>query len=136
MLCGEPVAESVMVMAAVRAPVNVGAKCPWMVQLFPADTVDPQEFPNINEVAFAPVTPMPVMKSADSPVLVRVTVCVALPDPTRTVPKDRLLAESDTVVGIVTPVPLSAIVCGDPVMLSKILMAAVNGPVAIGAKWP
>ena len=75
MLCGEPVALSVMVTAAVSAPVTVGVKCPWMVQFAPAARLDPQVFANTNEEAFAPVTLMLAMAKAALPVLVKVTCC-------------------------------------------------------------
>jgi hypothetical protein len=45
-LSGESLALSVMVMAAGSEPVVVGAKCPWMVQLDPAERVEPQLLTN------------------------------------------------------------------------------------------
>ena len=47
-LCGELVSLSVTVTVAVIAPVAVGAKCPWMLQLDPAARLDPQLLPNTN----------------------------------------------------------------------------------------
>jgi len=82
MLCGEPVALSVMVTAAVCAPVAVGAKCPWMLQLAPTARLEPQLFANTNEDAFAPVTRMLVIDSFAWPVLVMDTLCEALTVPT------------------------------------------------------
>jgi len=41
-VCGEPVALSVIVMVAGSEPDVVGAKCPWMMQLAPAARLAPQ----------------------------------------------------------------------------------------------
>ena len=92
-----------------------------------------QVFRNTKEETSAPVTTMLVIVNRVPPVLVKVTVCVALPNPTRTVPNDRLLADRDTAPGG-SPVPLSAIDCGGPVASSVIVTAAVNGPGVAGAK--
>jgi hypothetical protein len=107
-----------------------------MVQVYPGGKPEPQVLPTTNEDAFAPATAMPEMASVAPPVLVRVTVCVELVEPTLIVPKDRLVAESDTVVGTIDPVPLRAIECGDPLALSVIEMEAVSAPEVVGAKWP
>ena len=80
MLCGEPLALSVMVTAALSAPVVVGVKWPWMVQLAPPATLVPQLFANTNEEASVPVTAMLVMSKGAVPVLVSVTDCDALVD--------------------------------------------------------
>ena len=133
-LCGEPVALSVMVMAAFHAPAVVGAKCPWMLQLTPTARLVPQELAKTNEDAFAPVTAMPVIDKAAVPVLVMVTDCELLDLPTSTEPNARLAAER--VTGGFTPVPLSAILCGELLALSVMVMAAVNAPAVVGAKWP
>jgi hypothetical protein len=78
MVCGEPVALSVMVMAAVRAAAVAGVKCPWMVQFAPAARLDPQLFANTKEDASVPVTAMLVMASTELPVFVKVTLCERL----------------------------------------------------------
>src|ERR1035438_660897 len=98
MLCGEALALSAMITAAVSAPVTVGVKCPWMVQFAPAARLDPQVFANTNEEAPVPVRPMLVMSRVAPPVLVKVTCCVGLSVPTFSLPNDKLVAESDTVV--------------------------------------
>ena len=74
-------------MAAVIAPVVAGAKCPWMLQFAPAARLVPQLLAKTNEEAFAPVILMLVMDSVVSPLLVIVTLCDALVDPTLTEPK-------------------------------------------------
>lgn len=86
MLCGDPLALSVMVMFAVSAPVTPGAKCPWMVQLAPTARLVPQVFANTNEDASAPVTLMLEMSIVSTPVLVRVTDLDELAVPTVCVP--------------------------------------------------
>src|ERR1035438_427303 len=98
-----------MVTAAVSAPATVGVKCPWMVQFVPAARLDPQVFANTNEEAFAPVTLMLAIARVAPPVLVKVTCFDALAVPTISLPNDRLVADSDTVV--LNPVPLSLIDC-------------------------
>ena len=68
--------------AAFNAPAVVGAKWPWIVQLAPAATLDPQLFAKTNEEAFAPVTAMLVIDKAAVPVLVIVTDWEPLDVPT------------------------------------------------------
>jgi hypothetical protein len=86
-----------------------------MVQLPPAVTLVPQLFANPNDDASAPVTAMLVMVRGAVPVLVSVTDCDALVDPTFSLPNDRLVADSDTAFGV-KPVPLRRILwLGDPV---------------------
>ena len=89
-----------MVMVAASAPVAVGVKCPWIVQFAPAARLDPQVFPNTNEEASAPVRLMPVINRVALPVLVKVTLFEALATPTFSRPNGKLVAESDTVVGV------------------------------------
>jgi len=132
--CGELVALSVMVMAAVKAPVAVGAKCPWIVQLAPTATLVPQLLAKTNDDALAPVTAMLVTDNAAVPELVSVTDWEPLDEPTFTEPKERLVA--DSVTGGSTPVPLNEILCGEPAALSVIVIAAASGPPAAGAKCP
>jgi hypothetical protein len=122
--CGELVVVSLMVIAAVIAPAVVGAKCPWMVQFAPAARLVPQLLENANADAFVPVTVMLLMSRAALPVLVKVTLCEGLVDPTCKLPNDKLVADNDTVVGV-TPVPVSAMDCGEPVALSVMVTAAV-----------
>src|ERR1700677_642899 len=74
--------------------------------------------------------PMLVMESAELPSLVSVTCFVAAATPTAVEGNVRLEAESLTGV----PVPLRAIVCGDPYDESEILTDAVSTPEAAGSK--
>ena len=79
---GDRPALSLMVMVAVRAPVDAGAKCPWIVQLAPAATVVVEEIEKANEETFGPVKLKPWMIRGTVPVFVRVTDCDALVVPT------------------------------------------------------
>ena len=74
MMCGLPVALSVMVMAPVLVPVAVGVKVTEMVQLAPAAMKTPQ----LVVCAKSPLGTMLVMSSDALPVFVSVTVCAEL----------------------------------------------------------
>ena len=115
MLCGDPAALSVIVTAAVSAPVAAGAKCPWIEQLAPTTKLVPQVFPNTNEDASPPVTAMLVIDSVAVPVLVIVTDCDPLSASTAVGAYEMLVA--DRVTGGTTPVPLNAMLCGEPLPL-------------------
>jgi len=132
--CGEVLALSVMVIAAVNAPPVAGAKCPWMVQFAPTARLVPQVLAKTNEEALAPVTAILPIVNAAVPEFVMVTDCEPLEEPTLTEPKERLVAES--VTGAAIPVPLSLIDCGEVVALSVMVIAAVKAPAAAGAKCP
>jgi hypothetical protein len=75
-------------------------------------------------------------------VIVPVAVELLVPPPTATVTVKgcavvMLEAEGVTVIVVgLTPVPVRARVCGDPVALSVMVMAAVNAPTAVGVKCP
>ena len=100
----------------------------------PAAKLVPQLFANTKEVELLPVIAMPVIVTAADPELVITTVCDPLDEPTFTDPKERLVAEN--VTGGFSPVPLSAMVCGDPLAVSEMVTVAVAAPVAVGAKCP
>jgi len=106
-----------------------------MVQLAPPSSLEPQLFAKTNDDASAPVTVMLPISSVAPPVLVSVTDCDALVDPTCWLAKDKLLAERDTAGGV-APVPLREIDCGELDVLSVMVTAAVREPVAAGVKWP
>ena len=73
-LCGESLALSTKVIAALNGPVVAGVKVPLSVQLDPAVKVVPQVLGNEKDDAFVPVTVMLVMSSVAVPVLVNLTV--------------------------------------------------------------
>ena len=92
-----------------------------MVQFAPAARLVPQLFANANEEAFVPVTAMLEMVKTPVPVLVKVTVCEALLEPSFTEPNGRLVADSFTTGRLVpVPVPVREIDCGEPLALSAI----------------
>jgi len=70
--CGLPGALSVIVTAAVSAPINEGASVTLIVQLPPPATELPQVLVWEKSPLFAPVTEMLVMAKLTLPVLVRV----------------------------------------------------------------
>jgi len=105
-----------------------------MVQFAPTGRIVAQLFAKTNEAALVPVTAMLVIDSGAVPVLVIVTDCDPLDDPTFTGPKERLVA--DSVTGGGTPVPLSVMLCGELPALSVMVTAAVNAPEVVGAKCP
>ena len=134
MLCGEVLPLSVIVIAAVSAPVFVGAKCPWILQFAPAARLAPQLVPITKEDALLPLTAMLVIDNVVVPVLAMTTVCDALDAPTAVEGKVRLVA--DSVTGGGTPMPLSATLCGELPALSEMVMAAGRYPDLVGAKCP
>ena len=123
---GELPASSTMVTVPLNAPTAAGLRVTVIVQFAPTATLCAQVLPNTNEVGLAPAMEMPVTASAAVPLLVRVTTGDAVAVPNNWRPKVKLVAES---VGAVTsPVPLSAMLCGELVAPSVILTEAVNGP--------
>jgi len=132
--CGLPVALSVIVTAAPRAPAAVGVNVTLMVQ-FPlfAATELPQVFVCAKSPLFAPVTPMLVILRAAFPVLVSVTDCDPLVVFNCWLAKVILDADKLTPgAGAPAPVPLSVKDCGLPVALSVRVTAAVRVPAADG----
>ena len=87
------------------------------------------------EVTAAPKTP-----PAEPTVPVAVELLVPPPTATVTVngcAVEMVDAEGVTVIVVgLTPVPVRAMVCGDPVALSAMVTAAVSGPTAAGVKCP
>ena len=126
---------SVIVTAADRAPASAGVKCPWMVQAAPTARLEPQVLANTNDEAFVPVTAMLMIDSADALVLVIVTDCDALVVPTCREAYERLVADKEN-GGADTPVPVSAMDCGELPALSLMVTAARSAPVCVGVKWP
>ena len=122
-----------IVTAAENGPVAEGWKCPWIVQFAPIARLDPQVLANTNEDASVPVTAMLVIDKTEIPVFVSVTAWDWLGVFATTEPYERLVA--DSVTGT-TPVPLNAILCGEPPPLYATVTAAVTGPLAVGAKCP
>ena len=97
--CGLSVLESSNEMLADRPPVLDGLNVALMLQVPPVARLDAQGFACVREKspAFAPVMVMPLMLSAEFPVLVSVVVCAELVVPTEREPKSRLKGTSLTV---------------------------------------
>jgi hypothetical protein len=81
-VCGLPLALSVMVSVALRAPDAVGVNVTWIVQPDPAATLLLQAFVWEKSAEFVPVRPRLVMLSAVFPTLERITFCAKLVEPT------------------------------------------------------
>ena len=103
-----------------------------MVQFAPAARLVPQVLAKTNWDALAPVTLMLLIVNRDVPVLVKVTVCKLLQVPTVVVPNAMLVGDRVTEVGPATPVPVNAMLCGESMALSTMVMAADNAPVDVG----
>jgi hypothetical protein len=105
-VCGELVALSTTVRAAVSVPATDGVKVMERVQLAPAATLVPQVLVWLKLAAFVPLRPMEVMASVAEPVLVSVTVCAGLALATAEAKvSDALLSETAGVPDCVPPPP-------------------------------
>ena len=137
-VCGLPVALSAMLSVATSSPVAAGVKVTPIVQLALAAKV-PVGLHAFVPLASAkllllePVIEKLVKVTGPVPVLVTVTFCAGLVEFTGCEANVRLLGVTVTVAGPFT-VPVNATVCGLPVALSAMLMAAVRVPVAVGLK--
>src|SRR5262249_16633011 len=89
-------ALSATAMEALRAPAAAGRKVTVMVQLDPAARLDPQLLVWAKSPGFAPVMVMLEIERAAVPMLLNVTFCGALSDPTVTVPKLTLPVDRET----------------------------------------
>lgn len=102
--CGLPLALSVKVRVALRAPVAVGLNVTVIVQLADAARDAPQVVPvSGKSPASVPVTAMLVIVIAVVPTFFSVTIFAVLVTPTAKVPKLRLLG----VISAVVPMPLT-----------------------------
>ena len=72
-VCGLPLALSVTISVALRAPVVVAVKVTLIVQLPPAATIEPQLFVCAKSALLVPVTAMPLIDNDAVPELDRVT---------------------------------------------------------------
>ncbi len=101
------------------------------MQEAPAASEVPQLFVSLN----GPVTPTDDIEAAAVPVLLIVTVCAALVDPTAWLAKDTEVGEADSVAlpGLV-PVPESATVSEALVALLATVRFAEAAPAAVGVK--
>jgi hypothetical protein len=131
-ICGLPLALSVMATEAVRLPEEAGVNVTLIVQLPPAATEAPQVLVAVKSPGLAPVTAMLAMFNDALPVSFRVTDCAELVVPRFWLPKARVLADR-LAVGFV-PVPVRLTGCGLPAALSEIITVAVRLPTPAGVK--
>lgn len=135
MLCGEPVALSVIVMAAVTEVIELAVKLTDSMHLAPAATLVPHVLLCVKPPGSAPVTPTLMFPRVAFPIFVSVTVCAAEVVPTG-VPNVSTFAERLTAgAGIAIPFPFSDSCCGDvedaPSVTERIAAADPN---EVGAK--
>jgi hypothetical protein len=126
-----------MLTVAVRAPLAAGVKVTLIVQVALAASVlglMGQVSVSPKSLAFAPLTAMLLNMSAAVPLLVSMIARVALVVPTFWFPKLTLVGLRVTAGAEITPLPVSATLCGLPLALSLTLTVAVRGPVADGVK--
>ncbi len=94
-VCGEPVALSVMLTVAAFAPVETGVKTAEMMQLAPATSDDPQVSEIAKLLACPPPNVIELTASGTLPVLVKVMVFAEDFMPTPSFPKDNEVALID-----------------------------------------
>jgi hypothetical protein len=127
--CGSLYALSVRAMVPPRDQVVVGVKVTVIVQDEFTATIPVVQL-SVSEKS--PVESMSLIVKPAVPVLLTVTVCVALLFPTNTPLKLRLAGVSVTTGA--TPVPLKDTLCGLPEALSAMLTVDVPLPVLVGVK--
>ena len=131
-LCGLPLALSVMVTEAERAPVAVGLNVTLIEQSAPAASVEVlggQLFVCEKSPLLAPVIAMLEIVSAAFPLFVTVTFCDALVLPTGWLAK---VSGADNVTAGAMPVPVSETLWGLFNASSEIETVALRAPVAVG----
>lgn len=133
LVCGEPASSSLTLSVAEALPAVVGLKVMEMLHEAPAARVAPQLLEVVKDAALLPVRVMLEIVSAALPVLLSVADCAVLLVPATIEPKSslagvRVAAGAEGAV----PVPVKALVCGEPVALSTTLSIAVAEPVAVG----
>jgi hypothetical protein len=117
--CGEPAALSASETDAVKVAADAGVKVIAIEHIAPAATDVPQVLVSAKSVELGPVMETLLMESAALPVLVSVTVCAALVEPTCAVKVSGPVAERETTgAGVTVPVPLRVTDCGEPAALS------------------
>jgi hypothetical protein len=120
---------------ALRKPTALGAKLNTSVQLMPAVRVPViEQVPlRAKSLAATPVTFRPLKLSVAAPLLVTVTVCAALKLPIVCDANVSTAALSEIAgCGVAVPVPLNAMLDGDPLALCVRPKLAERAPVAVG----
>src|SRR5580698_259575 len=124
-------ALSVMVMVAVRVPPAVGLNVAPIAQFAPPATEAPQVLVTTKSPALAPDTAMLDTVNAAPPLLVSVTDCPALVEPT-TWPLKVMVGAERFAVAARTALPVNAIDCGLLAASSVSVTAATRAPEALG----
>jgi len=133
--CGEPVALSVTVMLAVRAPVAVGLKVMVMMQELSSGSVAAQLLVCEKLLALAPVMEMVVMFRVALPGFPSDIVMVCDEAPTTVFGNATGFGLSVACgAGAAVPLPVKVNTCGESEALSVIVSVAVRVPVACGVK--
>ena len=129
--CGLPLALSVKLIDAVRAPAAAGLKVTYTVAVPPdATTIGVVDGVKLKSAAFAPEIAIPVITRFAVPELPMVMAVGLLATFTCWLPKLRLAGER-LITGVV-PVPVNDTNCGLPVALSVMVSVAERLPVADG----
>ena len=133
-VCGEPGASSEIVKLAVRGPVPRGLKTSEIVQLAAGASRAVQVLVTLNSEELDPPRATEEMCSGAMPELVNFSVCAAPEVPCVVAGNDSVAGEKVTAGTVAIPVPLSAMVCGDPGTLSEMTRLAVRWPGVVGLK--
>jgi hypothetical protein len=131
-LCGEPVALSVMLSAAVTVPGPVGANVTDAVHVAPIAMLLPQVFVAAKLLAFAPPSAMLETVTTLAPEFVIVTCCAVVVEKVR---EDGEIVRVGVLVA--TPVPLRLaefVLPATPPLLSVTVTTAVRVPTPLGVK--
>jgi hypothetical protein len=134
-VCGDPAALSATVRVALKLATDAGVNVMLMLQLDPAASDEPQVLVCEKSVGLAPVMVMPLMVSAALPVLESVAVCEAVVVPLVDVKLSVAGVRDAMGAGGTAPVPVRAMLCGEPVALSVIETVAVSLPGVVGANF-
>jgi hypothetical protein len=132
--CGEPVASSEIVKAALVGAAAVGVNTSETAHAPAGASVAPQVFAEIAYcAAFAPVSVMAAMFRVAVPGLLTVIALGALDVPTVWFANARP-AGLNAILGVPNPVPVNDTVWGEPVASSETVKAALVGAAAAGVK--
>jgi len=133
--CGEPDALSVTVSVALKLAADTGVKVTEIVQLAPAASELPHVLVWAKLAGFVPPIAMPVIVNAALPLLVSVTAVGALVAPVVSLAKATEAGASvATGAGGTVPVPVSAVVRGEPLALSVTVSVALKLAADAGLK--
>jgi hypothetical protein len=130
--CGEPAALSVMVRVPERPPVALGVNVTFTEQVASGASDPPQFVTGTVVAAKSPLAATEEIVNVPEPVLV--TIMLRAVDVVDKVcwPKSSEVGLSEMPGEVETPVPLTGIVCGEPVALSTKVSRAERAPAADG----